>query len=241
MTILFSPIDVRDMLINYLRANVPDPLSRGSTHTDSKTGDGSTTEFTLTNKAVKYISSVTVDGVAKNMMEDYIVNFKKSNDYAIVKFLTAPANNASISISYGYGSSWIYPDFPRTDAASPRIGVNLVSESTSPSGFTTDDNFYTATYQVSVFVKEGKAVSIVNKDYAGQELAMFLADYTQDMLLNNRAGIMYNVWDIEHVGGNVMWEEDKKFIYVMRDYLIRARILHGSLASWKAGGGGSSI
>lgn len=222
--VAFTQLDIKEAIINYLRSNIPDPAGRGSTATELFSGDGSTTTFTLANKGGRYITNVTVDGAAQNLIEHYTQDLKFDTQYPTITFRTAPASGTNnISVTYGYGATWIYPDFPRSDATSPRIGITPVSELSNPAGFNTTEDFYEPVYQITVFVREGKAYTISGKDYAGQALAGYLSSLINDQLLGNRWGSIYNCIDIEHVGGRMMWQEDKKVIYDMQDYRFKFR------------------
>lgn len=67
--------------------------------TDSFSGNGSSTEFTLTYEDVVFGSvTVSVGGTQKQEGTDYTVNYKKGK----ITFASAPSNGASISVSYSY-------------------------------------------------------------------------------------------------------------------------------------------
>lgn len=66
--------------------------------TDTKTGDGSTTIFTLTHAPDAPMTEVKVGGVTKTENTDFAVDY----NIAKITFVTAPAGAAAITIKYNY-------------------------------------------------------------------------------------------------------------------------------------------
>jgi hypothetical protein len=123
-----------------------------TTTTDTFSGDGTTTTFTLTNSNVKNVRSVTVDGNAQSFGTDYSVDYSN----ATITFTTAPATGTdNISVQYDYGNSdKIYSDYPRTDlsiSSYPRISVTVTAIRTEDAGVGGKVNVSDILFSVVVF------------------------------------------------------------------------------------------
>jgi len=120
-------------LINAFRAYITDPNSRGTSMVDNFVGDGTTTQFTLTKIPVSAISSVTVNGVEKFPLVDFDINFGSRNitgstgTAGYIDFDDAPADTIAIIVTYKYGQTWWYPDFPRVDVTYPRGSIRQIA------------------------------------------------------------------------------------------------------------------
>jgi hypothetical protein len=145
--------DIKNELVVLLRnADVLSTTERGvTTTTDEFNGDGSETEFTLTNTNVRNVRSVTVGGTPQTFGTDYIVNYAT----AVITFITAPTsgtNNVDIQYDYGSGDK-IYGDIPRTDitlSSYPRIAVQITSSRTTDGSLDGSVNF--TDYLISIYV-----------------------------------------------------------------------------------------
>jgi len=98
-----------------------------TTVSDAFTGNGTQTDFILTNVGVKNVRSVTVDLVLQIFGVDYTVNYHSG----VVAFLSAPVSLSAIAVSYDFGvGDRVYPDLPRIDldlTSYPRVGFDDVS------------------------------------------------------------------------------------------------------------------
>jgi len=126
-------------LVMDLRANITDPKNRGSTKTDVFSGDDNTTTFTLSELGVKTITLVKVDGVTKTYGTDYTVDLKEEDpsQYPTVTFTTAPPTGTdNVEVTFKYGETWVYPDYPRTDLSLnkyPRLALVELASNSTPS------------------------------------------------------------------------------------------------------------
>src|SRR3990167_3959803 len=152
--------------VEFLRTKLVEPIRNGTNfkstlsfarrHTrivETLSGDGSKTEFVLSNTKLLNIISVSISGTAKVKYQEYNIDF---NENAII-FVTAPASGTNnITVIYEYsstGSSWIFQDKPRLDlspAQYPRIGTQMITESGEPVGLFDDHAWNTITMQIDV-------------------------------------------------------------------------------------------
>jgi len=121
--------EIEFAIINDLRHNITDPLSRGSSGLSTQNGDDAETDFTI--PASKSLS-ITVDGTLQKYGVDYTINSAGTT----ISFVTAPPTGTNnVVISYKYGTTWIYPDFNKQNiqiSDFPRISCNVISSSTQP-------------------------------------------------------------------------------------------------------------
>ncbi len=187
---MFEP---KNVIVEFLRARLTDPRGRSeSTNTETFSGDGSETSFSLTapEGKVRCIVEVKVDGVIQNKNEDYTIDLQNEK----VIFSSAPNNGTNnISITYKYGTScWIYPDQPRVDLTTrsyPRIGVTLISGVGNRMGNYEASVISSERYQIDIFAHENEVFNIDGVKYEGEALCMYLArkinlvfkDYIDDL------------------------------------------------------------
>jgi hypothetical protein len=150
-TIDFSNIE-NELVVFARNSDIFSTTERGvTTKTDTLSGDGSETEFDLTETNPKNVRSVTVDGAVLTRYEDYTVDYSTAK----VTFTTAPSNDTdNIEIEYDYGTGdKIYPDFPRTDLSInsyPRIAISITS-GTTEDGDTNGDSQY-SDFMISFYI-----------------------------------------------------------------------------------------
>lgn len=159
--------NIREELVVFLRnSDVISTSDRGvTTTTEEFDGDGSETEFTLTNTPVRNIRSITVGGVSQTFGTDYSVDYSTAK----VTFNSAPSNGTNnIDIQYDYGDSdSIYPDFPRYDLSLnsyPRVAIDITSTRTEEialGGKDTDNDYLISVY---CFAEGGDATNTIVKN-----------------------------------------------------------------------------
>jgi len=130
---------MREELITFFRKKLTDPKARDSIEISTQSGTGSQVKFELPRTNAKYIDYVIVNGVLQNEYTDYYVDYNDSLQLSkpVVYFLSPPANGSIVEIKYSYGTSWIYPDVPRTDLSIdsyPRISLKFISVRTKEDG-----------------------------------------------------------------------------------------------------------
>lgn len=105
-----------------------------TTKTDTFTATSGQTQFTLTQTAVKNVRSLSVASVSKIYLTDYTVNWATG----VVTLLVGATVGDVVVIQYDYGTGEkIYPDYPRSDLtlnSFPRIGMEIISSTTTPFG-----------------------------------------------------------------------------------------------------------
>lgn len=137
---------LQEELVVFLRnQNILSTSDRSvTTTTDVFTGNGSTTIYTLTNSSnLKNVRGVTVNGSSQVQYSNFTAHYQKqplgqTTSIGQIVFSTAPANNATISANYDYGSTdSIFPDIPRIDltpGSYPRVAC--VVTASAPKEFT---------------------------------------------------------------------------------------------------------
>ena len=96
-----------DVLLDLFRANMTDPnvnrVAKKTALTQTFSGDGSTTEFVLSDipsgNLLSYISSVSISSVSQAKWDKFYIDFKKNK----IVFKTAPtnaSNNVSVDLYY---------------------------------------------------------------------------------------------------------------------------------------------
>jgi len=130
---------IKEELITFFRKRMTDPNSRDSVEISTQSGTGSKVKFELPRTNAKYVDYVMLDGILKTEYTDYYVDYNDSLQlsYPVIYFLSAPADGSVVEIKYCYGTSWIYPDVPRTDLSIdsyPRISLKFISVRTKEDG-----------------------------------------------------------------------------------------------------------
>ena len=147
---------VHDSLIllrEILRNNVTDPLSRGTSATDTFTGDGTTSAFVLTNQPLN-VTSITVAGSSQTIG----VNFTITYDTKTITFQSGyiPTNGQAISVTYKYSStnaSLVYTAYPDTNAVYPQISLTHAGGSDEWMSLGTDYKEVTVNVAINIFTK----------------------------------------------------------------------------------------
>lgn len=155
---------VKEEIVVFLRNNITDlksPSYRVRNITETFSGDGSTTSFTLQsdyNKdnihVVKNVHSLTIGGVLQTPYTNYTAYYRGTNVGNII-FATAPDSGAdNISVNYDRGRSWIYTDLNRasiTPKKLPIITVEIISSPTDERGIGGQVNRSTIIVSTTVF------------------------------------------------------------------------------------------
>ncbi len=181
-------IDLKMAFLNQLRKRLTDPASRATTHTETFNGTGSATDFTLTNLSLCYVDSVSISSVTQTLITDYTIDFGTGAVGAKIKFSTPPANGTgNISVTYFTGSNWIFDDYPREDAAYPRIALTNVGGAGETSGGVGDKIvILEPSFRVGIYVRTGKNYTISGENYTGSKLLDFMVTDLQNQIRNIR-------------------------------------------------------
>lgn len=133
-------LQIKEELLNRIRnSDVISTTLRGVTTTSNTfSGNGTLTEFTLSNTGIKNVRSVIVGGVTLTALVDYTYSLTEDADTnKIITFTNAPVSGTdNIVISYDYSASGdrIYDDFSmytiKSEDKFPRIAFDIISEST---------------------------------------------------------------------------------------------------------------
>jgi len=111
--------------INSLRAKILDPEGRGSSETDTFTASPGQTVFILSETMVKYVSSVTVNGVPKYIGYHYTVVLGEGSDKTDVNFKEGLSGGDTVVINYHSGQTILYEGFQRLNSSLPRMSMIL--------------------------------------------------------------------------------------------------------------------
>lgn len=212
-----------------LRSKLSDPASRGTDTNNPFTGDGTATVFTLTNKLMKNIISITVDGTTKYEFTDFTKTYdnpKSATSFPKVTFIQAPASDSAIVVNYHYGQSWVYPGFPQEKFASPRISYIHISSRQEELGVgervdaSTKGIGLVTWLQMDIWVKKGKIVTIDGEYYSGTKLVDKIADDIADTLAQNRELLkrwgIYNV--VLRMGRDIAFSKELELFRKLLDY-----------------------
>lgn len=157
-----SRIDLKGMMdeiVWFLRNNLTDPESRGSSATYTGTATDGQTVITISVAGIKAITSVTIGGALKTFGTDYSVSISAAS--AAVTMASGMTAGQSISIPYKKGETWIYADWPRADLSYesyPRVAALWSNIITTPSGLGAGGNFNDITISITVFAKDADVV-----------------------------------------------------------------------------------
>jgi len=166
---IMDPYKLKEELIIFFRKKLNDPLSRGTIKTNTQSGTGSKVKFELPDDDVKFIDCIYVNGTLQTNYADYYVNYNDSMQLSnpVVYFLSPPASGAIVEIKYSYGTSWIYPDTPRTDLSInsyPRVNVNFISMRTMEDGLGSLGNITDILGSVAVWSSKQNELASIVKD-----------------------------------------------------------------------------
>lgn len=193
--------DAKDLIAEFLRANVTDPRDRLTSDSDSFNATGGQTEFVLTpttaGHQVKAITSVTQEAVAINKWQDYTI------DLANKKITLATGATVSDAIVVNYlasvaGNNWIYPDKPVATLGKtnfPRISITLVGITTERLGHYSSDVKDDCHLQIDCWTKDVYSKEISSINYTKQALANYLGQQVKNAFKDNVNDLFPKLWD----------------------------------------------
>lgn len=171
-------------LLAFLRNKIADPAGRGTDTQEALIGDGTDT-LTLSNKAIRNVRNVTVNGAQKIEFKDYTLIKDDPSDptsFPKIVFVDAPPSDSTIIVDYHYGQTWIYPGTVEEGYRSPRITITHISTREEESGLgdlvdaSNKGVFNYSWYQFDIWVKKGDSHLINGVYYSGGKLVDKLAD-----------------------------------------------------------------
>lgn len=167
----------KDVLAEFLTAEMEDPRGRLTAETLTKSADGSTAVFDLdTNVKTRAVTKVKVDSEVLNKWQHYKPDIRGQKLH-ITKYTAAELSGKEVTIEVKKGeTTWIYPDMPRKDLSKdsyPRIGMAEVENPGQKLGTYKADNEYTTTFRVDSFAYENQVHELGKDDrpYEGSRLA----------------------------------------------------------------------
>jgi hypothetical protein len=124
-------LSASDELRWFLRNNLTDSKSRGTTATANFTATASQTVFTISVSCITNIKSVTVNSVLKSFGFDYSVTI--SGTSATITLVTGATLNDPVAIVYHYGTTisdgtWVVADYPRADVKLSNIPLVNITD-----------------------------------------------------------------------------------------------------------------
>jgi hypothetical protein len=147
-----------DELVWFLRNNLTDPNGRGTDDTYNATATAGQTVFTISVAKIKNIKTVTVASVSKRFGFDYSVTIGATS--ATVTLNVGASVGQAVVITYHYGDSWIYDDFPqqgiKLGSSFPRISVTDVSAVMREAGLNASMTRTSLVKSITVYIKNSK-------------------------------------------------------------------------------------
>lgn len=173
-------------LINELRKYLEDPANRGTSRTETFSGNGIITKFELTPpnditdsymQALMYVDSVSISSTEQKLNREYSLDFGRGNEKPSITFVTAPTSGTdNISVTYYYGENWIYPGTPNVEDNKklPRIGFLRTGGGSVPSGVGDQGEFIDFDTRISIWVRNTDSYTINSFKYTGDKLLDFI-------------------------------------------------------------------
>ena len=170
-----ATISPKDIIVDFLRAQLTDPRARAEASTTEEFNGGST-DFSLTapSGSLSAVTAVTVDGTAQIKWLDYRIDFQNEK---VIFFSNTAGGTDNVDITYKYGTSnWIFPDKPllSLDLTSfPRISILSVDGTGERLGQFNSDVQSTVIYQIDFWAAEDYIATIDSIKYEGDKLAEY--------------------------------------------------------------------
>lgn len=193
-----------EIIVDFLRANLVDPNGTHTASSQTFSGDGATTVFTLTPaQAVQVVTSITISSVAQKKFVDYDYDLRAKT----ITFTVAPANASNnIVVNFDKGNTdWIftgYTDFTVTNPNFPRIEVKRIDESgtrAGSEGTTIPATFLSSIqFQIDFYQRNSNTTfTIGGKVYATYDLLRLFARQTINFLKTNIDQLYPKLHDVE--------------------------------------------
>jgi len=198
-------IDAEDIVTDFLRCYLTDPRARAETlNSDSITATAGQTEITLSptsGTTVSCITSLTVNGVAKDKWKDYYWDYQNQK----VTFYTALSLNDAVVINYKEGSSnWIYSDKPDENLAAnsfPRINVFTVSAPGRRIGQYTAPVESSILLQIDIWSKDRYTATVNNRTYSNEYLIRYYGHQIIKAFEDNEKSLFPVLYNYQLISG----------------------------------------
>ena len=141
-----------------------------TTYSENITMNGSSNTATLAFANVKNIRSISSNGTALTNYQNYTANYEDyyGGTVGTVTFTTTPVANATMAMSYDYGSTdHVHPDFPRADltlSSYPRTSIEITSVRTVGGAIGGKAHENDLMVSISVFAEKRKNVRTYSKN-----------------------------------------------------------------------------
>lgn len=177
---------IRDSLLDLvvmLRNNLTDPAQRPTGTTESWVVSNQGT-VSMTQAKVKNVRSVELNGTSLLYRTDYTV------DYINRKILFTNLVSGTVDANYDYGSSWIYPQFPRLeDVTLPRISITQIGPSQIDLTVGASNILYEFTEQIDIWTDRSASYTFKGEPCSGPKLRDFIADELVEAIKDKRLWI----------------------------------------------------
>lgn len=173
-----------EIYVEFLRVQLTEPTrdnysARHTNTTETFTGDGTASDFTVANTKLLCVNNVSVDSVLQAKYSTYDIDLV--NNKITFNSSNLPSNGAEVLVDHDFntaGRSWVYPDKPRLDlgrSSMPRIGVVLITEDGQPTGMSDDAHWNNLRFQVDVLTQKDLSVTSNSETLIGQSLVNGIA------------------------------------------------------------------
>ncbi len=197
-----------DAMADFLTAHLNDPRGRLSTETLNKTGDGSTTDFSITPSTgvTRAVTEVREAGTAVDKWGDYLNDLRAQT----VRFFSAPANNDSVDIDVKHGdTNWIFTDRPRIDlnaSSYPRLAVLMSQSPGTRNGTDEAPMQYTIEFRVEAYATEAdntddQIFTVDGRDYEGARLVKHMLQKVLRAVEDNEPELQPLLYNAVPTGG----------------------------------------
>jgi len=182
-----ATISPKDIIVDFLRANLVDPRTRAeASNTEEFNGGGTTFSLTPPTGSLSAVTAVTVDGAAQVKWLDFRIDFQNED---IIFFSNTASGTNNVDITYKHGTTnWIFPDKPLPTlslTSFPRISVLAVDGTGDRLGQFNSDVQSTVLYQIDVWAAEDFITTIDSVIYEGDKLAQFFGLKIMEIFRSN--------------------------------------------------------
>lgn len=168
----------------FLRNELDDPADRSDNYVQTETVSNQS-EISFEKNRVKNVYYVKEDDVLLNYGSQYDV------DYEDEKIVSLYGDfDGDVEIEYDYGSTWIYPEFPRLeDVTLPRVSIKAVGPVENVISIGNCRIMYRMVYQTDIWVDDETVYDYQNGHYSGPSLRDIIEDNIYKSIRNKRSWV----------------------------------------------------